>query len=190
MSVYAIEGSVYWGNTTTPITNLSGGSGRGIALSNVIQKRVTLALEARKRIMRHGLGEDEVAGVNLGHMPGRVTLELRDIAATTLRLLARDLMSDSDTGARSSGGNVRGRLLTSRTLQFAVVPILTTEHMLYLPAATLADGQDLSWLWGRDTEHSALQSLTLIATRPIGQTTPAWMKDTAANVATAYTLTA
>jgi len=190
MSVYSIEGDVYWGNTTTPITHLSGGSGRGISVANVPARRVMLAVQTRRRLARVGLDEDHVEGLNLGHGVARVTLSPRDVDPTTLRLIARELMSDSDTLIRSSGGNVHARLKTAKTMQFLVVTLSTSEHSLYLPAATLAPGQDLAWVWGRDLAHSDVQELVLVASRPQAQSTPAYTKGTAANIASIYSLTA
>lgn len=190
MSVYNIEGDLYWGNSTTPITHLSGESGRGILLANVPQRRAVLSIPARRKILRNGLGEDQIESLNLGHGMARITIPLRDVAASTLRLALRDMLSDSDTGVRSSGGNIGTRLRVAKTMQLAIIPLLNTEHMLYCPAAAIDDGQDLSFLWARDGEHTESQQIVLVPTRPFGQTTPAWMKDTPANVASVYSLTA
>lgn len=189
MAVYVIEGDIYYGNAATPITNLSGGSGRGVQIVNVPMQRVFF--------------NDD--------LPGVVTWEPRDVSATTLRAIAADLMGTSDTGLKSSG-NASAKLpfQFAYTIQFAVVPISSSEHMLYLPAAAARGGArlmrhglehdqivalrmqqnnpELSFLWARDSEHLT-GPITFAATRPPSQSTPAWMKDTPANVATAYSLT-
>ena len=192
MSAYANEGDVYYGVTGSLITNLSGASGRGQAVANVRALAVGATHAARGRLFRHGLEDDQVEAIRFGSPPLRVTLEPRDNAVYTLRLMAFDLLgtvAQAGTGVRSTGGNVVTPLKSSRTFQFATVPVLSTERMLYMPAAVLAPGQDLSWLWARDGEHLDGVRLEIVSTRPDGQTTPAWMIDTPATVASAYTLT-
>ena len=188
-STYNIEGVLYWGNATTPITHLSGASGRGIAIAHVQQKIVRLDTTVN---------------------PARVVLEIRDMDAANLRLIARDLMGESDTGVRGSGTSHKLPGQFARTCQFAVVPITTTLPMLYLPAAALEAGNDFrrwgfeahevqairadivggtEWAWGRGIEAQQGE-LVLRATCPRGQTTPPWVRDTAAVVASVYSLTA
>lgn len=188
-ATYNIEGALYWGNSTTPITHLSGGSGRGIALSNVQQLRVSF----------------DPSG-----LPARVSLGLRDLDPTSLRLLARDLMGDTDTGVRGSGTSHKLPGQRARTFQFAVVPLTASLPMLYLPAGALEAGNDFrrwgleeheivavrsaivagtEWQWGRGNEAQQGE-VAFRATCPPGQTTPPWVRDTAAVVASVYSLTA
>lgn len=183
-AVYNIEGSIYWGT----ITNLSGDSGRGTLLSAVQDKLISFSPSN----------------------PAVASFTLRDLDVTSLRLLLSDLMAVSDTGVSGSSSSVKKPGQAARTFQFAVVPITTTLPMLYFPCAAVTTGNQFRrwglepWevravraaldapgemFWGRAIE--ALDGrLTIAATCPPGQSTAPWMRDTAANVATAYSLTA
>lgn len=177
--------------TPTKVKGSATGTTNGTVLGGIEEGDITLELRADIKEYLTGIGTD--AGIDLRMeriSDARIILPFRNQSATGLKILFAHLTT-SGTAFRPTGGTATVPFTSLPTFAILIRPILTTEKYFYAPNCALSPAS--TWL----LEHSetvaqlAAATLELIPCRPSTVTSgvPPWMWDSAANIATAFSLT-
>lgn len=177
--------------TPTKVKGSRTGTTNGTVLEGIDEGEITIELAGLLETYRTGVGSNAGFDLRMGRVSeARLILPLRNQSATALDILFSHLTTDGST-FRPTGGTASLEFASLPTFALLIRPDLTTEKYFYAPHCAVSPSSQ--WL----IEHSesvaqlAGATLELIPCRPstLSSGVPAWMWDTAANIATAFTLT-
>lgn len=179
--VYATPGKLYL-YSSAPSSVASGGTELpGIQERNI---RFDPGLETRRRLT--GCGVNSGFRERRGRVtPSRLIVPLRSQAAAELKILFSHLTTDGAT-IRPRGGTAAAPFAKMPTFDIVLRPDNSSEKYTYSPRWAMT--QETAALFTSSDDFSQLDGVELVleAGKLAGATTPAVMRDSAANINTAY----
>lgn len=184
MGVFNNECDVYFGvvGEASEITALTGAPGTfGTLIKNLDGRYAIASVGAPSVIRRVGPEPDAFDTFNFGVTIPQVVIQPRDISQTSIDLLFGALVTSGYIS--TAVGN-----FASETPKVQLwIKSRNSSLELFMPSASLSPGQVTSVLsWARRESVYAGQPLTLVALRPDGQTTPACIIGTNAQLTGVY----
>jgi hypothetical protein len=162
----------------------------GTLIDGVEERLVEFASPSAVKTYRTGIG----AGAGFVTYRGmqeqaRLVIPLRQQDSAALKILFSHLTTDGTT-FRPTGGTATKQHRALPSFALVARPILSTEKHLYAPKWRLSEEIEQAWRFSNDLPQLDGNVLVLLATKDPGDTVPPWMLDTAANINTAYSLSA
>ena len=179
MAVLATRGTLWVG----AITAINGDG--GTELGDIQAELVSIDIRRRSRTFKTGLSPDQYKTFYRGSLPPIIRLMLRDVAADDINLLFTELAVSG--AVKGSGASINGAGQPASTRGVLLIPNETSNNYFYAPNASLSPSQpDISIHYSPEMSMFEEAELHLTPNKAAGNSEPAWMFDTSANIVSAY----